>query len=121
MQPRQPRRSHQQWHTLIEKFKHSGLTQQQFCEAEHLTLATFRKWFYKHTASNQGTDEMSPSFKRQEPKPASTGFGPVTISPSPHLPGGACLELPGNVRLHTQSIPPVEYLKTLVELFGNGH
>ena len=121
MQARQPRRSHQQWHTLIERFKQSELTQQQFCEAENLTLVTFRKWLYKHAACKQSTDEIGRSFKRQASKPASTGFGPVTISPSPHLTAGACLELPGNVRLHTQNIPPVEYLKTLVEVLGHEH
>ena len=121
MQARQPRRSHQQWHALIESINQSEVTQQQFCEAEHLTLTTFRKWLYKHAASKQSTDEIDRSIKRDGSKPGSTGFGPVTISPSPHLTAGACLELPGNVRLHTQSIPPVEYLKTLVEVLGHEH
>lgn len=121
MQIRQPRRNRQQWHTLIDQFKQSGLTQHQFCESEHLSLATFRKWLYRDSAIKRGTQEAIPSNKRRKHQCASTGFNEVTISAAAQIPTGACLELPGNVRLHTSGIPPVEYLKTLVEALGHEH
>ena len=116
-----PRRSHEQWQPYIEKFRaQRDLTQQQFCEKEGLSLGTFRKHLYrvptKHTSGH----------KSRSPKAvcstAHTGhFGAVTIRDTERLPAGSCLELPGNVRLHCQSMPSAEYLHHLVKVFGHGH
>ncbi len=120
MHPRQPRKSRQQWRSLIEKFQQCDLTHQQFCEIEKISVGTFRKWRYRLKSQEQSSDsghQQSVSHKRASDAP---GFSQVAISQTAHLPAGVCLELPGNVRVHTQSIPSVEYLKTLVEVLGNG-
>ena len=121
MSARQPRRSHQQWRSYIDKFRNQRkLSQQQFCQAEGLSLGTFRKHLYRAPAAVHVGHKAAP------PKPtrsaADTGhFGPVTIRDTGVLTTGACLELPGNIRLHTQSLPSVEYLNNLVKVFGHGH
>ena len=38
------RRSAEQWHALIERQSASGLSQGAFCDAEELSLSTFRRW-----------------------------------------------------------------------------
>lgn len=122
MPNRQPRRSHDQWQSLIEKFtSQSNHSQQQFCEAEKLSLATFRKWLYKIAAENRSTENSNQLSTKPVSKPTVGGFESIAIRPSAHLTSGCCLELPGNLRLHTQSLPSVEYLQNLVKVFGYGH
>jgi len=122
MPGRQPRRSHEQWQSLIEKFtSQTELSQQQFCETELLCLATFRKWLYIFSGKNRYAEQSNQPLVQQTSEPPISGFEAVAIRPSEHLTSGCCLELPGNVRLHTQSLPSVEYLENLVKAFGYGH
>lgn len=120
MSSHHPRRSHQQWQPYIDKFKNqSELTQQQFCQKEGLTLGTFRKHLYRSQSRTIAGTRQNPP----QPKPApSTGnFGSVAIEDTPRSPIGNCLELPGNIRLHTQSMPTAEYLHSLVKVLRHGH
>lgn len=121
MTARKPQRSRKQWQFYIHKYNQGSLTLEQFCEAEDLTVATFRKWRYKLASGHQAKSRPEARSHVSQPESAAAGFGPVTISPSNIPSGGCCLELPGNVRLHTPGIPPVEYLHQLVRVFGHGH
>lgn len=81
MPTRHPRRTHQQWQTYLNKFRSQNtLTQQEFCEAEGLSLDTFRKHLYRcYPKSTRVTGD--------------TGhFAAVTIRDTEHLPSGSCLE-----------------------------
>lgn len=121
MQPRQPRRNRQQWKSLIEKFHNQNeLSRQRFCDAEQLSLGTFQKWLYRFATQEPPTtapQQQQSIHKTDEAEAAA--FGPVMISPSGELPSACCMELPGNVMLHTQSLPSVEYLQNLVKAFGD--
>jgi len=118
MSNRRPRRRHHQWQLLIDKYNsQTELSQEQFCRAEDLSVGTFRKWFYKLASESR---RAQPSNQRQC-APDVSGFEAVTIRPSEQTSSDCCLELPGNVRLHTQTLPSVEYLQNLVKVFGYGH
>ena len=120
MRNRQPRKSREQWKSLIEKFHNqSELTQQQFCDAEQLALGTFKKWLYKFAAQDRSALVPAQQSTPATPGSATPAFGPVTISSPTVFPSGCCMELPGNVLLHTQSLPSVEYLVNLVKVFGH--
>jgi len=123
MRNRHPRKSQQQWQCLIEKFRsQSDLTQQQFCQSEDLSLGTFRKWLYSSpTSSTRPERQSSSGGEPVKSQPGSGNFGPVTIHSDEHSITGSCLELPGNIRLHTQSMPSAEYLHNLVRIFSHGH
>jgi hypothetical protein len=121
MTVRKPQRSRKQWQGYNHKFNQGSLTLEQFCEAEDLTVATFRKWRYKLASHDPAKSRPEEHAQVSQPKSTAAGFGPITISQSTIPSGGCCLELPGNVRLHTQSIPSVEYLHQLVRVFGYGH
>lgn len=124
MPTRHPRRSHQQWQIYLEKFRNQNtLTQQQFCEAEGLSLGTFRKHLYRSSSNTAHPGGRScAQLKPVRGTTADTGhFAAVTIRDTGRLPSGSCLELPGNIRLHTQSMPSAEYLHNLVKAFGHGH
>lgn len=120
MTTRHPRRSHQQWQRYIDKYRNqSDLTQQQFCQREDLSLGTFRKHLYR-SPTNATCRPSSQSKPTQST--ANTGhFRAVTIRDSEQLHAGSCLELPGNIRLHMQSLPSAEYLHNLLKVFGHGH
>ena len=123
MPTRQPRRSHEQWQSFIEKFKNQAdLTQQQFCQAEGLSLGTFRKHLYRSPSGATRARKQNPSLSKSVHSRSGPGsFGPVTIRDTEHLPEGSCLELPGNIRLHTQSMPSAEFLHNLVKVLGHEH
>ena len=123
MPTRHPRRTHQQWQTCLEKFRNKNtLTQQQFCEAEGLSLGTFRKHLYRCSSNIAHTGGRNCAQPKSARGTGDTGhFAPVTIRDTECLPSGSCLELPGNIRLHTQSMPSAEYLHNLVRAFGHGH
>jgi len=119
MQHRHPRKSHQQWKSLIDKFHNqSELTRQQFCDTEQLSLRTFQKWLYKFAAQERNAAAPAGQSTRKAAQNTPPAFGPVMIRPSSQLALGCCMELPGNVLLHTQSLPSVEYLQNLVKVFG---
>lgn len=124
MPNRHPRKSQQQWQCLIDKFRsQTDLTQQQFCQSESLSLGTFRKWLYSSPTSStrpgkQSSSGGEPLVKSQ---PGAGNFGPVTIRSAERSITESCLELPGNIRLHTQSMPSAEYLHNLVRIFSHGH
>ena len=123
MPTRHPRRTHQQWQTYLSKFRNQNtLTQQEFCEAEGLSLVTFRKHLYRCSSNTAPPGGRSCAQPKSTRVTADTGhFAAVTIRDTEHLPSGSCLELPGNIRLHTQSMPSAEYLHNLVKAFGHGH
>lgn len=123
MPTRQPRRTHQQWQIYLEKFRSQNkLTQQQFCEAEGLSLGTFRKHLYRSSSNTAAAGGRCCAQPKSTRATADTGhFAAVTIRDTGSLPSGNCLELPGNIRLHTQSMPSAEYLHNLVKAFGHGH
>lgn len=123
MPNRQPRRSHEQWQCLIDQFNNrTDLTHQQFCQAEGISVGTFRKHLYASTTRPARPAKVNRSSTGPVTTQSSTGhFGPVKIRASEHLSGVSCLELPGNIRLHTQSLPSAEYLHNLVKVLGFGH
>ena len=123
MPARHPRRSHEQWQTYIEKFRRQRtLTQQQFCADEDLSLGTFRKHLYRSSSNKARAGARNSQQPKLVRDSADTSrFAPVTIRNTEHLPSGSCLELPGNIRLHTQSMPSAEYLHQLVKVFGHEH
>lgn len=123
MPTRHSRRTHQQWQAYLEKFRSQNtLTQQQFCEAEGLSLGTFRKHLYRCSSTAARKGGRNCAQLKPARATADTGhFAAVTIRDTGCLPSGSCLELPGNIRLHTQSMPSAEYLHNLVKVFGHGH
>lgn len=122
MPKHQPRKSHYEWQLLIKEFrKQTELTQQQFCESQQISLGTFRKWLYKPTELNTGATGADQRTAKQITKHPASGFEAVSLHHSNLSVSGCCLELPGNVRLHTQSLPSIEYLQNLVKVLGYGH
>ena len=120
MQTRQPRRNRQQWKSLIEKFHNQNeLSRQRFCDVEQLSLGTSQKWLYVFAAQEPNVAAPQQQTTRKTCEAATPAFGPVMISASSELPSACCMELPGNVMLHTKSLPSVEYLQNLVKAFGD--
>lgn len=44
---RAPRRSPEEWKSILERFKVSGLSQAAFCEKEEIKVCTLRYWLYR--------------------------------------------------------------------------
>ena len=112
MSARKARRSAAQWRDYVAQYNKDEASELDYCKAHDLTLASFRKWRYKFNAQ-----DCCDPLKKQASDPG--GFGPIHITPSPSSHTAMCLELPGGVRLHTNEIPPVEYLAQLTRVFGH--
>lgn len=109
---RKPRRSAEQWRELVAQYNLSDMSESQYCHAHDLTLVNLRKWRYKFKAEEASADQNITDT-------SNLGFGPIHITPS-RMQTSMCLELPGGVLLHTNDIPPVEYLAQLTKAFGHG-
>lgn len=44
---RAPRRTPEEWQTILDRFKASGLSQAAFCEQEEIKVCTLRYWLYR--------------------------------------------------------------------------
>ena len=82
---RRPRRSANQWQTLVAQFGESNLTIKDFCDQENLARDTFNRWRNKISL-----ESSLPDFIELQP--------PVTSSPSTG-PWSVELDLPGGGHL----------------------
>lgn len=55
------RRSAGQWAELIEAYRGSVMSEQDFCRQHGLALVTFRKWRYRYSEPAPGVDSAPPS------------------------------------------------------------
>lgn len=112
MNTRKPRRSAAQWRDLVTQYHQGGMSESKYCQTHDLTLVSFRKWRYKFKAADSNAEQPITDTNN-------SGFGPIHITPS-RLQTSMCLELPGGVLLHTNTIPPIDYLAQLTKVFGHG-
>jgi hypothetical protein len=65
------------WKSLLHEFRHSGLTQAEFCRRRQISLHSFRKHLYPPRPSQPTPSDDRPSAAAGPP------FLPVTILPDP--------------------------------------
>jgi hypothetical protein len=68
------------WKSLLTEFRHSGLTQAEFCRRRQISLHSFRKHLYPPRPSQPAPGDDRPSAA------ADPHFLPVTIRPDPTSP-----------------------------------
>ena len=93
------RRSHTDWIELVTQWKRSGLSQQAFCQAQHLCYRNFNQWKNRlaQESPDDRTEEITPSFI---PITLSRdGHAAVTAQQSIHiaLSGGITIKLEGGI------------------------
>ena len=90
---RQIRRGPEQWRELLERFDHSGQTQEQFCAEQGLGLSTFGRW-RKRLRWQKGKSPKGPSdalFVELEQAMPAPSVQPWDVELQ--LGGGMCLRL----------------------------
>jgi hypothetical protein len=65
------------WKSLLNEFRHSGLTQAEFCRRRQISLHSFRKHLYQPRPARPAPSDDRPSAG------ADAHFLPVTILPDP--------------------------------------
>lgn len=105
------RYSQEEIHLAIEMWQESGLTQQQFCGREKLSVKTFGNWLKKYREEEGGKE---PGVE------ASNTFIPVELPGTVGLPpaGASQIEItyPGGIRVTCPSNIGIQQLKTLINL-----
>jgi hypothetical protein len=75
------------WSAIITQFRRSGLSQAQFCRTRHLSIHSFRKWFYRRPPTTPVTAEHqtsnSHSKNRASARRLPPAFLPVHIRSEP--------------------------------------
>jgi hypothetical protein len=86
------------WERAVRKFEASELTQEAFCEAQGLTVGTFRSWLYR---------------LRRERGAGMPAFVEVVASKESFA-RQACVVRIGGAELRFESLPDVQYLGALL-------
>jgi hypothetical protein len=112
------------WRDLIEQWEASGATQEAFCEARGVAVASLRWWKWRLGVEGAG-EARRPQGRLSQPGPVSgPAFVPVRIVErgepcGASSPGGAFeLSLPGGVRLRVPGDFEAESLARLLVVLG---
>lgn len=95
---------------LIEKYLDSGLTQEKFCEKQHLAYSTFQFWLKKYRQEN-------PDRAKEQQSPANT-FLPLTFTSPKTEPAPVVIEYPNGVILHINGAIEPQLLIQLIQSHG---
>lgn len=109
------KRSPEQGKALVQDFRDSGLTQEQFAEKHNVSVPTLQRWLRRAGDGTAG-DEAQPKMKfvevlRRRGRQAvrGPGVGPVA---------SLTIELPQGSYIRFDALPPVEYLARLFAVEG---
>ena len=95
---------------LIEKYLDSGLTQDKFCEQQHLAYSTFQFWLKKYRQENPN------QAKKQQA--SDNRFLPLTFSLPKTEPAPVVIEYPNGVILHINGVIEPQLLLQLIQVHG---
>ena len=95
------KRTAEEGQELVEKYRASGLTQENFAKQARINVAVLRYWLRKERQPNEfGTDKVR--FIELTPSDERSGQSPV------------CIEKPSGVFVSLDRLPSAEYLVDLV-------
>jgi len=96
---KRPRRTQQQWATLIDEYHQSGMRAPEYCQSKSLSLGTFRKWLYCRCEQTQPTGKKS-GFSQVEIAPPNCGGRPPHLIEI-HIDNGVQIACGSGVNLNT--------------------
>ena len=85
---RRPRRTADQWRTIIQRFDASDNTPAEFCRRERLSVTSFDRWRHRFAA-----EKSEAGFIELHDTPSATPQSPESWTLEIDLPGGGSLRL----------------------------
>jgi len=83
-----------EWRERLRRFRDSGQTVVEFCQAEQVSTPAFYRWKKKLAGSSE-----APRGSRRKPARAATGFQELRVSSLPHGGGPVTIRLPGGITI----------------------
>ena len=108
---KKPRRSAEQWGTLIDEYRQSGLKAGEFCSTRDLALGTFRKWLYQDRAA-------SPENKNKKER-----FSPIVVKDQgvSNRTETICIHLNNGIRIDCASSMSIDAIARLALAVRHGY